>query len=330
MDAIRSYIDHMFRSLPETEEVRQARLELQQICEDRYHELRGEGVSEHEAVGRVITQFGDLDEVADELGIRSAIDDRGEEAEGIELSREDAERFLRSRRSGSRLIALGVFVILLGISTMIAATEAIGHEGEEPPAIALILLFMLVAGAVALFIVGGMSIGQFRRYEDRALRLDPATAEHYRALRAAEQGRFTASIATGVVVIILGMGLAAIGGVLQQEGGPEPGGWLLACMPAVVGIGTGVIIVGSIRRGSLDRLTSEGDCHPERSRANQLISRIAGPYWLLALLVFLAWGFIGEAWDRSWMVWPIGGVLFAAIAITIESFWGDHERRGDR
>lgn len=54
MDAITTYIDHMFRGLPWNAEVLRARGELEQMSLDRFHELRAEGVSENEAVGRVI------------------------------------------------------------------------------------------------------------------------------------------------------------------------------------------------------------------------------------------------------------------------------------
>ena len=30
--------------------------------------------------------------------------------------------------------------------------------------------------------------------------------------------------------------------------------------------------------------------------------------------VFLAWSFLGNAWDRSWLIWPLGALVFAAIA----------------
>ena len=45
-----------------------------------------------------------------------------------------------------------------------------------------------------------------------------------------------------------------------------------------------------------------------------LFGVIAAFYWPLLTAVFLAWSFIGDAWDRSWIVWPIGAVLFGAIA----------------
>ena len=73
MNAIRNYLDNMFRNLPNTEEVRRAKSELLQMMEDKYEELIAEGKTENEAVGIVISEFGNLDELADSLGISEAV-----------------------------------------------------------------------------------------------------------------------------------------------------------------------------------------------------------------------------------------------------------------
>ena len=33
----------------------------------------------------------------------------------------------------------------------------------------------------------------------------------------------------------------------------------------------------------------------------------------VANAVYLTWSFLGDAWDRSWVIWPITGVLFGAV-----------------
>ena len=63
----------MFRNLPNTNEVLKAKAELLQMMEDKYTELRREGKSENEAVATVISEFGNLDELADSLGIKHVI-----------------------------------------------------------------------------------------------------------------------------------------------------------------------------------------------------------------------------------------------------------------
>ncbi len=39
------------------------------MMEDKYHELRNNGKSDNEAVGQVIAEFGNLEELGDQLGI---------------------------------------------------------------------------------------------------------------------------------------------------------------------------------------------------------------------------------------------------------------------
>ena len=77
MDTLINYLNTMFRSLPDTPEARRAKDELRQMMEDKYADLISEGKSENEAVGTVITELGNLDEFADQLGIRSLVPVRG-------------------------------------------------------------------------------------------------------------------------------------------------------------------------------------------------------------------------------------------------------------
>ena len=76
MEAIRNYLETMFLNLPNTPEVYKAKNELWQMMEDKYTELKNEGKSENEAVGTVIAEFGNLDELAEDLGIKQLFTSR--------------------------------------------------------------------------------------------------------------------------------------------------------------------------------------------------------------------------------------------------------------
>ena len=69
METIRNYLSTMFAGLPDTPEVRKAYEELAAMMEDKYTELIAEGCGENEAVGIVISEFGNLEELAQTLGI---------------------------------------------------------------------------------------------------------------------------------------------------------------------------------------------------------------------------------------------------------------------
>ena len=73
METIRNYLNAMFAGLPDTPEVRRAYEELAEMMEDKYTEMIAEGSSEQEAIGTVISEFGNLEELAQTLGIEDCV-----------------------------------------------------------------------------------------------------------------------------------------------------------------------------------------------------------------------------------------------------------------
>ena len=74
METIKNYLDAMFLKLPDTYETKRAKKDLYAMMEDKYEELLKEGMAENEAVGTVISEFGNLDEIASDLGLEKAAD----------------------------------------------------------------------------------------------------------------------------------------------------------------------------------------------------------------------------------------------------------------
>lgn len=74
METIRQYLENLFRGVEDTEKVRLAKERLLEMMEDKYQALLSEGHSGTEASGRVIREFGSLDELAGELGIQDEVE----------------------------------------------------------------------------------------------------------------------------------------------------------------------------------------------------------------------------------------------------------------
>ena len=106
MNIILNYLDNMFLNLPNTNEVKRAKQELASMMEDKYNELIAEGRKENEAVGIVISEFGNLDELAVELGIEQVLSNESgsKEAAGRHVSREEAEEYIRMIVTDARVM----------------------------------------------------------------------------------------------------------------------------------------------------------------------------------------------------------------------------------
>ena len=69
MDAIDTFLDAMFAPYPATPRLLEAKGELHAMMEDAYTDAISKGKTHNEAVGQVITDFGNLEELAPVLGI---------------------------------------------------------------------------------------------------------------------------------------------------------------------------------------------------------------------------------------------------------------------
>lgn len=83
------------------------------MMEDKYNELISEGKSDNEAIGIVISEFGNLDELADSLGIKSFVDPSQAMPAAKTLSRETAAAFLMDSAKHAYLTAFGVLLCII-------------------------------------------------------------------------------------------------------------------------------------------------------------------------------------------------------------------------
>ena len=79
-------------------------------------------------------------------------------------------------------------------------------------------------------------------------------------------------------------------------------------------IGVLLIVRVSIVWGSYQMLLEEEDYTRESKANNKRYGYLIGAYWCLAAAIYLGWSFIGNSWDKSWILWPVAGVAFGAAA----------------
>ena len=196
MEAIRNYLETMFLNLPNTPEVYKAKNELWQMMEDKYTELKNEGKSENEAVGTVIAEFGNLDELAEDLGIKQFVHQPRQEQtpNAVSLSMEDVRQFLREHSRHSYFVALSIFLFILSACCPIffgAAADTSLRSSDVLDASGIILMFVFIAIGVGMLVYSNVCMGHWKHLEEGNFVTDFATTdyihhemEHYKSTHA--------------------------------------------------------------------------------------------------------------------------------------------------
>ena len=198
MNAIRNYLDNMFRNLPNTEAVRRAKSELLQMMEDKYEELIAEGKTENEAVGIVISEFGNLDELADSLGISEAVTENPVEEKPM-LSMDRVKEYLSMNNTRAILIPLGIALCILSVVSPILAEilpDALGVIGAGG-------MFGIIAIAVGLFIFSGIKSKEFAEVKNKECSLSIEGAEYVRNERRGFKNSYGLMSSFGIGLCIL-------------------------------------------------------------------------------------------------------------------------------
>ena len=81
----------------------------------------------------------------------------------------------------------------------------------------------------------------------------------------------------------------------------------------LVAIGTYFIVRSAAKMNAMNQLLEEEDYTRQKKHENRKMSGPVTVYWLIATAIYLAWSFTTNDWDRTWIIWPVVGVLFPAF-----------------
>lgn len=251
----------------------------------------------------------DLEKAAYSGADADAADDR------TRVTLQETNDFLESKAVQGRRTALGVMLCILS-PVLLIVLSALSAEEIVPESVAsgvgVVTLLLMVAGAVAVFIVSGTKMKRFTYLQEGAFELEYGVPGILKEKRAAFEPKYVRSTVTGVVLFILCSVPLIVAGIY---GAPEMTLSLLAALLlAVVSVGTALLVAAGTVKGGYDRLLREGDFEPKEQERAKRVSKFAGVYWPVVVAAYLGWSFFTNNWEFSWVIWPIAALVFAAVS----------------
>lgn len=220
MDKIKEYLNNLFIGLPETPAVLRAKAELLEMMEDKYDELISEGKNETEAFGTVISEFGNLEELADALGIKEQISD-SKDTDATENIKDEKEQngikaeeiwdeakmntFLGLMWKRAKMMALGValFIAFPAITSIFESlVENVSGLSLMKGGITVLLFFGTISAGVLLCVQSGHILKTFGYNKRRRVGLSVQAAEALKSRREAESKKLYYMLIAGVLLCV--------------------------------------------------------------------------------------------------------------------------------
>lgn len=322
MSVIDSYLDTLFSPYPDSARMQDAKAELRAMMEDKHQGLREDGYTESQALGTVIAEFGSLEELAPVLGIDREV--HGNAAAGAvpqaagppRLGLERAEEHAEAVRLSQPLNAIGIPLFVLSPVPLLLLIALSGTVVPQPAnwavATGLVLLLVMVAVGVLLLVQRGSRLADFEDIEEGEFTVTPQVLAFARGIE--RENRTSTGRATAIAIAL--WILCAIPTVVTAIGAAEGTvtplyGVTLTLI--IVALGLFIYIRSSWPGHIASVLRQEEDYEDLEQSSSPAIRVIAAVYWPVIVAIYLGWSFLTGDWEITWVIWPIAGVLYAAL-----------------
>ncbi len=227
------------------------------------------------------------------------------------VSMEEANNFLNANGKRAVLTAIGVALCILCVTPMILLEEFLGSGID---AVGIVIMFMMIAGAVGLFIFSGSLISPYKYLENEAIDTEYGVSGMAKEKKEKHRPSHIRDIVIGVMLFILCVIPIIVIETVTDSNAAEVIG--IASMFVMVAAGVYLIVRSSIINGGYLKLLEEDDYSREKKLNKSISGSVAmAVYWPIVTAVFIGYSFLTNNWDKSWIIWPVAGLLAVPVVM---------------
>lgn len=247
-----------------------------------------------------------------------------EETKTKKVSMEQASEYLSLREISSKNIALGVSLCIISPILLIVSTEAYDDKLLSVPenvviGVSLTVLFLFIIAAVGIFVTDGMKLKKYEFIEKDAIDTEYGVVGMARDRMEKFHEFFVKKTLIGILLLLASVLPLFIGMIFSAT--DMTIAISLAVLLVFVSIAIYILVRVNIIMNSLKALLEEEDFTRKNKEVKKKMDPFVAAYWIFITAIFLAYSFITNKWDRSWIIWPVAGVSFAIYFLSLKFFF---------
>lgn len=279
-----------------------------------------------------IIKLGEIFGVSTDYLLKDEIEEIESITEEVELgvvkvTLEKANQYIDNKLRAGKITSYGVAIVLGSLIPLLlllglSGLEQVTLSSNAAVAIGLVLMLIMVSLAVSFFIRSSQYELECSKLEDKDFELvygvNSIIKERLEKFKPVYQMKISISVMMLITCVVPLIVVSLLDGssfwVLMMV--------IVLMILLIIAIYT--IIPVSAKYNAFNLLVGEGDYSPEKKHTTKRIEKVAGIYWPLITAIYLGWSFWTMDWGSTWIVWPVAGVLFAAILGIVGLFAPDN------
>ncbi len=237
------------------------------------------------------------------------------------ITMEEASEFLKIKEETAPTMALGtsllvscpvVLIFMAGLSDYYSTVS----EGVAA-AVGLIVLFLQIALGITIFMLLEKKTKRFDYLKTEEFETEYGVDGMVKEKRLAFENKALRNNIIGVLLCVCSVVPLIVCACLDA---PD---FILVCMVCLLLTSIAIATNLFVRTGEITEshkiLLLEDDYSSKGKKETKKYAPLSGAYWCIITAIFLGWGFMTHGWNKCWMVWPIAGVLYAALMSIIKT-----------
>ncbi|MDG1732728.1 MAG: helix-turn-helix transcriptional regulator [Thalassotalea sp.] len=247
--------------------------------------------------------------------------DEGEKSNVSQISLEQALQYVENKVKMSGLITKGVVLCVCSVMPLffflaMAETNRLNLTSNIAAVLGVISILIMVSIAINLFI-------KTNQYEDAVAEIDNKPFElaygvHSVFIDKSQKFRVTYNrkLSVGIFMFIISFVPLMLSSIFYR--GSDITLIMLIVLLLIVAIGLCIVIPVSAKYDAYNNILKDSFLNSDKSERTKRAEKLAAFYWPLLTAVFLGWSLWTMDWGTTWIVWPVGAILFVALVGLME------------
>lgn len=278
-----------------------------------------------------IIMLADLFEVStdyllrDELEAPAAVDERIETS-NVQVNLDHAGKYVQSKIEAAALTTKGVILCLCSVVPLffLMAMEDTGRldgYGDIATAGGIISILVMVSLGVSYFIKMNQYEADFDTIDNEKFELSYGVHSVFKNKLKEFRPSYNRRLSLGIFLFISSFAPLVLAAELNGSG--ELIKLMLISLILMIAAGLYLVIPASAEYEAYNNVLKEIHVERVKNRRAKRAEKLAAFYWPLLVAIFLGWSLWTMDWHITWIIWPVGAVLFGALLGLIDLFAKD-------
>lgn len=237
------------------------------------------------------------------------------------ITLEQATEYVEHKIAMTNLVSKGVVLCVCSAMPLfffmaMAETNRLNMTGDIAAALGIVSVLILVSVGVSFFIKTNQYQDEITAIEDEPFELAYGVHSVFYEKRKQFRPAYNLRLSVGIFCFIVSFVPLLCVSIFSFE--QDIVLLMIDVLLFIIAVGLFIILPVSAKYDAYSNVLKEAVKETETTRRTKRAEKLAGFYWPLLIAIYLGWSFWTMAWGITWIIWPVGAVLFAALVGLME------------